>query len=590
MKAYSNKPVSDIRIAAMLPKTKLGSFLKIFSPLLDRLLGIKKLHDIYNKNNLSGLEKQALSKKLLSLLGVEIIGEQSVIDNIPATGSCIVVCNHPYGMIEGVIIAYLLTRYRSDTKVMANIGLKVFKEINDYFIFANPLNPKDKVNISAIKSCFKHINNGGLLVIFPAGMVSSFQKDKQRITDASWNRLAINLSDKTDAPILPVFISGKNSRAFHFMGSLYFRFRLLMLAHEMFKLKHHKITLRSNHLLSNKQLSEFKTTTIKNNFIRAQCYLNDRDYLHPWKADTKVEAFEDIMAPQLISLMESELSLLPSKQHLITFKSFSVYYGYLSQIPACVKEITRLREITFRTLNEGSGKSCDTDKFDATYMHLFTFDHKKGEIIGAYRIGQTDVLLKDNDLSKLYLSQIFNFKTDFINQKQACLEMGRSFIIKEHQNSFYGLLLLWKGIGAFVCQNPHYRTLYGTVSLSKVYDPRSVSLINEVIVTDRDGVSAKTPFKSMLHPEMNEFIQNNKIKLEQLSALIQGIEKDGKDIPVLLKQYYKLDANFHCTGIDSNFNHTPGLLLSVNLPKAPDRLLKLYLGKNKEEYLNYKVK
>jgi hypothetical protein len=66
-----------------------------------------------------------------------------------------------------------------------------------------------------------------------------------------------------------------------------------------------------------------------------------------------------------------------------------------------------------------------------------------------------------------------------------------------------------------------------------------------------------------------------------------GIEEDGKDIPVLLKQYHKLGATFHCTGIDVNFNNTPGLLLSVNLPKAPEKLLKLYLGASRETYLAY---
>jgi putative hemolysin len=182
---------------------------------------------------------------------------------------------------------------------------------------------------------------------------------------------------------------------------------------------------------------------------------------------------------------------------------------------------------------------------------------------------------------------MFNFSAGFINQQQPCLEMGRSFIIEAHQNSFHGLLLLWKGIGAFVCQNPHYRTLYGTVSLSKLYDPRSVALIDEVMVTNKGGVNAKAAFKGQLHPEVKDFINAAPIELNQLSALVIGIEKDSKDIPVLLKQYHKLGAIFHCTGIDVNFNHTPGLLLSVNLPEAPEKLLKLYLGSSKAAYLNY---
>ena len=360
-----------------------------------------------------------------------------------------------------------------------------------------------------------------------------------------------------------------------------------MLAHEMFKLDKHVISLAANNIIDIKQLKEYESVEKMNDFLRTQCYLNDQRYLSSWPEDEKATFFQEINAAAKPLIIKNELSALPEKQHLLNFKSFSVYYGYQKQIPVCVQEIARLREITFRTLNEGSGEASDTDKFDATYMHLFIFDHKNEEIIGAYRIGQTDVLQRNGGLSQLYLSQMFDFRPNFINQQQPCLEMGRSFIIAAHQNSFHGLLLLWKGIGAFVCQNPHYRTLYGTVSLSKLYDPRSVALINEIMVSNATSVMAKTPFKGKLHPEVMEFITSNNLEIEQLSTLVMGIEGDSKDIPVLLKQYHKLGANFHCIGIDTNFNQTPGLLLSVDLPKAPDKLLKLYLGKAKEEYLNY---
>ena len=111
--------------------------------------------------------------------------------------------------------------------------------------------------------------------------------------------------------------------------------------------------------------------------------------------------------------------------------------------------------------------------------------------------------------------------------------------------------------------------------------------MNEVMVTTGSGVKAKARFDGQLHPEVKDFINAEPLELSQLSALVMGIEQDNKDIPVLLKQYHKLGAKFHCTGIDLNFNHTPGLLLSVDLPSAPDKLLTLYLGNDKNKYLNY---
>nr|WP_231619899.1 hypothetical protein [Pseudoalteromonas sp. SWYJZ98] len=161
-----NHPVSNLSVAAINTASPLGHILKIAAPLLDSLLGINKLRDIYLCNNLSGLDKQEFSEKLLNVLGINVLGAQDVINKIPKHGPCIVVCNHPYGMIEGVIIANLLTHYRSDTKVMANVGLKIFKEIKDYFIFANPLKPKAAINTSAIKQCFSHVKMMAYLWFF----------------------------------------------------------------------------------------------------------------------------------------------------------------------------------------------------------------------------------------------------------------------------------------------------------------------------------------------------------------------------------------------------------------------------------------
>jgi hypothetical protein len=112
--------------------------------------------------------------------------------------------------------------------------------------------------------------------------------------------------------------------------------------------------------------------------------------------------------------------------------------------------------------------------------------------------------------------------------------------------------------------------------------------MEKTMVKHAIGVTAKTAFSGQLHPEVTQFIEQSSMDLAGLSTVISAIEEDGKDIPVLLKQYHKLGANFHCMAIDTNFNQTPGLLLSVHFPSAPQKLLKLYLGNNKADYLAYK--
>lgn len=576
-----NNTPSQISLSYFMPKTMIGKLSNLTTPFLDRLFGIKKLQKLYLNNGFAGLEKQQFTLKLLKVLGVTVEGEDALKKKIPKTGRFIVVCNHPYGMIEGVIIARLLTSIRPDTKVMANIGLTLFKEIQDYFIFANPLNPKSAINQQAIKSCFQHLENDGLLVIFPAGSVSSFQQDKQVICDAPWNRLSASLARKTQTPVLPLFISGQNSDRFHQLGAIYYRFRLMMLVREMLKLKGKTIQLLSNDIVPVSQFEHFKNSQHLNDYFRLQCYLNQ-------SKTTKEELTQDLNPIQIEQDSENikqELDALPAKNILVNYRHFSVYYAQYEQIPYTLKEITRLREITFREQHEGSGLECDKDDFDKTYTHLFVFDHQAEKIVGAYRMGRTDILLKQGGTSALYLSQIFEFKKDAFNLQTPSLELGRSFISPAYQNSFYALLLLWKGICAFVYSHPQYRTLYGTVSLSQKYQALSITLINKTLNQQTTSIQAHHEYKNIHNAEIEDYFKKYKLTLPLLSSLVKGIEEDKKDIPILLKHYHKMGAEFHSLGIDNQFNSTPGFLLSVDLANAPDKLLNLYFGI--EEKISY---
>ncbi|MFO7557438.1 MAG: GNAT family N-acyltransferase [Desulfobacterales bacterium] len=294
-----------------------------------------------------------------------------------------------------------------------------------------------------------------------------------------------------------------------------------------------------------------------------------------------------LMKPIHKDILTQELASLPPEQCLLTKNHFQVYYGYYDQIPETVKEIGRLREKTFRVLNEGSGLSCDTDRFDQTYTHLFIWNNASKEIIGAYRMGQTDRLLAEGDITQLYLSSLFHYTADFLSNVYPGLEMGRSFIIPKYQRTFYGLLLLWKGIGAFLVKFPHYHTLFGTVSISTTYSPASIALMKEVLVGDKFTIQPINMFHCRLHSEVKNYIKQYGLSIEELSQLIKIIEPDHKNLPILIKQYMKLGARFHSIALDKGFNNTPGVLLTVRMPEAQPKFLQLFLGKHSKNYLAY---
>jgi len=561
---------------------------------LDRVLGIAKMNSLYKLHQMQGLSKEAFADKLIELLQLDINGLDELKAKIPATGPVVIASNHPFGGIEGVILARAIGEVRPDLKVLANKGLGIFRELSDYFIFTNPLSQKDPKNGPSLRRCIEHVKQQNALLIFPAGKVSYFQPQKNAISEHTWNKIVARLINVEHCQYLPVFVSGENSSIFYRTERIYFRLRMLLLGRELLNKTGASIDISAGFAVPNKYLNQGGLVQ-QASFARALSYAQDKRWRYTWPPDT-VSAHKPLAEPVNSETIREEVAQLPPNQSLASFKGFTVYFAYQHQAPQIVQEIARLRELVFRLHNEGSGEAIDTDKFDATYTHLFIIENASFRIIGAYRMGLTDKLIAKDGLDGLYLNKMFNFAPEFANRSEAAMEMGRSFLIPEFQGSYQGLLLLWRGIGAFVCQFPQYRTLYGTVSISKLYDPRSVNLIQHQLIGSNANTlaTAKHPFTFAMHTEITEFYEQHygantqSCPLVVLSAFLKSIEKDGKDIPVLAKQYLKMGAKFHALGIDTSFNHTPGLLLSVEMPKAPEKLLKLYLGEGAGAYRDFK--
>ncbi|MFT6086120.1 MAG: putative hemolysin [Glaciecola sp.] len=574
-----------ISIRNISPGSNFGN--KVLIWFLDRLLGIKKMDMLYRKYKMQGLSKEDFSDRLIQILELDIHGKEELQRKIPKTGPVVIASNHPFGGIEGVILARIIGEVRPDLKVLANRGLGIFKEISDYFIFTNPLSPNDPKNGPSLRQCVKHVQSQGALLIFPAGKVSYYQESKSGISEHLWNKLVGRLVSIDQCQYVPIFINGENSPSFYRIEKVYFKLRMLLLGRELLNKTGAKIVINTGSAIQEKQFDKQLNHTEKAMLCRALSYAQDQRWRYQWPADAVIGQLpitEEIKTEQLVS----EVEALPSEQLLLENKDYSVYFGYQSQLPSVVQEIARLREIVFRMHNEGSGQPIDTDEFDATYTHLFIIKKVNHQIVGAYRIGFTDKLTEKRGPAGLYLHKMFNFKPSFANQQGPCMEMGRSFLIPEMQGSYQGLLLLWKGIGRLAAKFPQYRTLYGTVSISKLFDPRSVKLIAQAFVDNKSATQVEpvNSFEFDSHREIDELAQKVNLR-EQLTAFLTSIEEDGKDIPVLARQYLKMGATFHALGIDKSFNHTPGLLLSVHFPSAPEKLLKLYVGEDYKAYRDW---
>ena len=252
-------------------------------------------------------------------------------------------------------------------------------------------------------------------------------------------------------------------------------------------------------------------------------------------------------------------------------------------LPWTLRELGRLRERTFRAVGEGTGRSTDTDPFDAYYEHLFIWDREGREIVGAYRLGRTDLICRRLGKRGLYTSTLFEYHDLFLKLLGPALELGRSFVRAEHQKSFAPLLLLWRGIGEYVGRHPHCCKLLGPVSISNDYHPISQALLTGFLrkrnfdLLAPTFVRARRPFRpqlslrSLIGPEQPA-------ELEALSALVAGLEPDGKGAPVLLRQYLKLGGRVLGFNIDPDFGNSLDCLVLVDLRRTEPRVLQKYMS------------
>lgn len=300
----------------------------------------------------------------------------------------------------------------------------------------------------------------------------------------------------------------------------------------------------------------------------------------PFPAKPKAPGLQPLAAPQDSALLIREVENLPPEQRLFDSADYAVYYAKAWQMPRLMDEIGRLREQAFREVGEGTGKALDVDVFDTYYEQLFVWHKTNEELVGAYRLGKSDDILRTFGKRGLYTHRLFKLKKSLFQRLGPALELGRSFVRPEYQRTPFALFLLWKGIGQYLLRHPQYRVLFGPVSVSNDYCALSRQLMVEYLkercyATELARlVKPRKAFPLKAWGSASPMFDN----LEELSSFIAGIENSHKGVPVLLKQYIKLGARVLAFHVDEEFCNSLDSLIVVDLLTADRRMLEKLMG------------
>ncbi len=550
---------------------------------VNHFLQIDQLEALYAR----AAAEQGFVRRLLEDLEVRINVAPSDMEKIPATGAVVALSNHPFGILDGVMLADLLTRARPDVRILTNQLLGALPELAPLCFFIDPFDrPESRVaNGRALKQAISHLRSGGLLLMFPAGEVSHFDLKKRAICDPEWNRTAARLIRISRAKSLPILINGANGIPFQMLGMVHPRLRTAALPAEMLNKRGKSVEIRIGGTIDPARIEAIPDDAEATKYLRLRVELLARRGLSAvgHASPEALAVAEAIPAERLAS----EIAALPAECLLAETREFAVYIAGAARIPLALEEMGRLREVTFRAAGEGTGEPVDLDRFDAHYLHLFLWNKGKSEIVGAYRLGDVPALVARFGLKGLYTESLFKFNARFVRQLGPALELGRSFIRPEYQRQFAPLLLLWKGIGTWVARHPRYSMLIGAVSVSNQYSPASRELIARYFEKQgaseewRGAVKARRPLRGNLVQKWETAALCSLLPdVEDLSAPIADLEPDGKGIPILVKQYVKLGGKLLAFSVDPQFGNTLDGFVMVDLTRTSPEILGRYMGKD----------
>lgn len=307
---------------------------------------------------------------------------------------------------------------------------------------------------------------------------------------------------------------------------------------------------------------------------------------HNQERSAASNAWVPIVPPESPFLLVAEIEQLPPDARVTDSSPFVGFLATAQQIPHILWEIGRLRELTFRAAGEGTGKTIDLDPFDSYYLHLFLWNQETCEVVGAYRLGPTDIIRHAIGWKGLYTSTLFTYQSALREYLTPALELGRSFIRPEYQRSYAGLLSLWKGIGQFLTRHLRYKYLFGAVSISNDYSLVSRQILirflqqHAALPQLARCVSAQClPSFSFLPPPLAKGEEPLEQALAKADTRIAALEGETRGVPILVKHYLRLGGKFLGFSQDPNFNNAIDGLLLLDLTETDPRILARYMGK-----------
>ncbi len=501
--------------------------------LLRRLTHEREINHFLDRHQ--GLDPLAFIDSVFDYFNFSYSVSQRDKANIPAQGKVVIIANHPIGSLDGLAILRLVSEVRPDVKILANDMLMNFEPLHPLLI------PLDNMTgggaLKSFRTALDELDREGAVIVFPAGEVSRARPAGVR--DSRWRPGFLKLARRSGAPVLPVHIRARNSLLFYSASMLFKPLGTALLAQEMFNKRSAVIDFRVGEPIA--------ATALQSEQLADKALLR-RLKKHLYKVGSRKHRRPMFVTEKTIAHPEDRSRLLEECRQMPllgeTRDGNRILLTRFADSPVMMRELGRLRELTFRQVGEGTGARRDLDDYDRTYQHLLLWDREALALAGAYRLGDMARLMTERGIEGLYTHSLFQFQPAFRPYLQQGLELGRSFVNPGYwgKNS---LDYLWQGIGAYLKHHPQARYLIGPVTVSARF---AKPLIDQLVFFYQRYYTCPQALASARQPYFIE--PEDRCRLDEIyhgldreagfEVLQRAFQAEGEKVPVLFKQYAAL--------------------------------------------------
>ena len=552
------------------------------------ILGFRKINRLYSPS--ADLENLPFTDDMLMRYNITYDVNENELNSIPKEGPFMLVCNHPFGAIEGIILYNAIAKVRPDFKIMANFVLGFIPNLKDVFFSVNPFENNKELagSNNGIRASLNQLKEGHGLGVFPAGEVARYHGHSYP-EDIAWSPSIAKLVQKTNVPVIPVYFDGNNSHKFYFLTRIHPILGTFRLVKELLNKRNKKLIIKIGKPILQSEVSQYETPE------SLAAYLKNRSYALQANISQETKKFrsrvsDPIDPPFRPSDLARELRAIRKKSLLFTTADFECYLADYDKIPHVMHEMGRRREEAFRAVGEGTGKSIDTDNYDTYYKHLILWDTKEQTIAGGYRIGIGDEIYENYGARGFYVDSLFNIDPKFEPYLKETIELGRSFVSVDYQKDILPLLLLLKGLMETIMRYPKMNYFIGPVSISSWYPKFYQSLMVYYVTTKHTNEEMsklfhpKTPFVPNFNKcDIEVLMEKNMETVDKFDRYLMKLSSGDYRMPTLFKKYLKINSKFLCFNVDPDFNDTLDGLLLLNFADYPKEELDMMLKDIPEE-------